>query len=346
MISDHPSFSVAIAEHRVANLELVFRNCVIDNRKARTEAVRISSGRTEHIAGLRIEGLTVIDDDPKRPPIKFISRFSNGLVDAVVRDVTVRNSAGAERAFDCAEFLKNSAPPPPGKQFRSRPLDLRKLRPISTKGKAAGRGLRLRKKCDYLQWAKAGDQIRIAFTNKPVHRFDHRFYRDPLQVVVWCPTVTDVDRFGIPFDGRTEYTLNAAETGIYRFEIDARMQTVTIETDAPGQGLSAAGTLYVFGCRGRLYFHVPAGVKEFQIEAGGSPREGSTVYLLDADGKQVDEGINLEGSKLLKATRPKDAEAEIWSLKFMAAKLFLRLGAPLVPVLSPDPANILVETPD
>jgi len=344
VISDHPTYSVAIAEHRVANLELAFRNCVIDNRKARSEAVRISSGRTEHIAGLRIEGLTVIDDDPKRPPIKFISRFSNGLVDAVVRDVTVRNSAGVERAFDCAEFLKNSAPPPPDKQFRTRPLDLRKLRPISSKGKAAGRGLRLRKKCDYLLWAKAGDQIRIAFANKPVHRFNHRFYRDPLKAVVWCPSVTDIDRFGIPFDGRTEYTLNAQETGIYRFEIDARMQTVTIEADAPGQGLSAAETLYVFGCRGRLYFHVPAGAKEFQIEAGGSPREASTVSLLDADGKPVDEGINLEGSKLLKATRPDGTKAETWSLKFGASKLFLRLGAPLVPILSPDPANILVET--
>jgi len=45
-------------------------------------------------------------------------------------------------------------------------------------------------------------------------------------------------------------------------------------------------------------------------------------------------------------TQPDDSEAEIWSLRFKAAKLFLRLGAPLVPILSSDPASILAETPN
>ncbi len=185
----------------------------------------------------------------------------------------------------------------------------------------------------------------INFTNKPVHRYEGKPYRAPLEVVVWCPTRTQVDKFGIPFDDIAEYTLAAAETGVYRFEIDARMQTVSIETDAPGQAVTpAAESLYLFGCSGQLYFHVPAAVKQIKIEAGGSPSENSSVFLLDPKGKEVDSGVRLDGSKILEYIRPDASRAEVWSIKFTASKLFLRVAAPLLPLFSSDPANLLVPT--
>ncbi len=344
-IKDNADYSLIIAEHQVTNMDLIFRNCVIDNRKAKTEAMKISSGRTANICGLRIEGLTVIDDATNRPPIKFVSRFSNGLADAVVTNVVVRNSAGKETAFDCAAFVKNSAPLPPDKVFKTIAPDLKTLRPVAEKGKAAGGEIRFREQTDYLQWAKAGDKIQIKFTNKPVHRFERKTYRAPLEVVVWSPSVTDIDKFGIPFDGFTNYTFEAHETGIYRFAVDARMQTACFETDAAGQAISAAETLYIFGCSGRLYFNVPAGLRDIKIEVGGAASENSSVFLLDPEGRQKDAGEKLAGSKVLQYSRPDVSKDEVWSIKFTAAKLFIRMGAPLVPVFATDPANLLVAVP-
>ncbi len=344
-ITDNANTSFAVGEHRVKNLEFVLRDCVIDNRKSKTAAVKISSGHIDNIYGLRIEGLTVIDDNTNRPPVLFISRFSNGLVDPVVKNVKVRNSAGMEKAFDCEAFVKNSAPLPPDKVFKTVPLDLKKLKPLTGKGKASGGQIRFREKSEYLQWAAAGQKIQIAFSNKPVHRYEGKSTHAPLEVVVWCPSRAIVDKIGIPFDGATNYTLNAAETGIYRFEIDARMQTATVLTDAPGQGMAAAENLYVFGCSGRLYFNVPAGINDVRIEAGGSPNEASSVFLLNSTGEQVDSGLHLEGSKILQFTRPAEAKAEVWSIKFNASKLFLRIGAPLVPLFASDPDNLLVLSP-
>lgn len=343
-IADTAGSSLSISEHQVDNLALVFRNLVIDNRKSNAEAVRISSGQTKNLTGLKIEGLTAIDDH-ERAPLRFISRFSNGLVDPVVSGVKTRNSAGVETPLDCAAFVRQSAPPPADQAFRTVPLNFDTLRPVADQGRDAGGNLRFRQKSEYLQWAKAGQKFTITFTNKPVHRFELKAYRAPLEVVVRCPSRAVVGRFGIPFDGAFDYTLDAAETGVYRFEIDARMQTASVKTDAPGQAFSAAEPLYVFGCSGRLYFHVPAGVKDIRIEAGGSPHEASTVYLLDPQGKQVDAGVKLEGSRILQATRPDASAAEIWSIRFTAAKLFLRIGAPLAPLFSSDPANLLLAAP-
>jgi len=343
-IGETAGASVSVNEHQVENLALVFRGLTIDNRKSGFEAVRISSGHAGNLCGLRIEDLTVIDD-AQRPPIRFISRFSNGLADPVVTGVKIRNSAGVETPFDCAAFVKDSAPLPADKAFKTIPVDPAALRPAAASGRAAGQKIRFRQKTEYLQWAKAGQKIAVTFTNRPVHRYEQKSYRAPLEVVVHCPSRAVVGRFGIPYDGTFDYTLEADETGIYRFEIDARMQTVTVQNDAPGQAVSAAESLYVFGCSGRLYFHVPAGVKDIRIEAGGSPREASTVFLLDPEGKQVDAGVKLEGSRVLQATRADDAQSEIWSIQFAAGKLFLRSGAPLVPLFSTDPANVLVATP-
>jgi len=290
--------------------------------------------------GIGIEGLTVLDDE-ERPPIQFLSRFGNGMVGAQAADVKSRDSQGTETVFDCAAFLKASAPSAEAKAFQTAELNLKKLVPSAGKGVVAGAGIRYRGKSNYLVYAEPGWKINLKFHNKPVHRFESKPYRDPLSVVVYSPTLAVVGRVDVPFDKVAEYTLEAGERGVYRFEADAKMQTLCVETDAHG-GVMAGETLNVFGCEGRLYFQVPAGVKEIKIEAGGAPREASTVFLLNPEGKEVDSGVKLEGSKILRYARQDDSKPEIWSIKFSAAKLFLRIGAPLLPIFSSDPANLLL----
>lgn len=341
VISGNRNESLSISQHVVKNMDLVFKNILIDNRDSRLEAFRISSAHPENIHGLRIEGLTVIEDE-ERPPIRFISRFGNGIVGAVVKDVKTVTSGGEERSFDAAAFLAESAPDPQAADFRTLPIELDRLRPASEKGRMAGAEIRYREKTDYLQYARAGQEIDLMFTNRPVHRFEAAAWRDPLQVEVYNPDGMVVDIFGVPFDETFNYTLKAGKAGVYRFKMDARRQTVSVETDAPGQGIAAAETLYILLCSGELFFQVPAGVKDIRIEAGGSPREASTVHIRDAGGRVVSSGVDMEGTKILSHTREDAAEDEIWSIDFRASKLYLRIGAPLVPVFSTAPQNLLV----
>lgn len=340
-VSGTVNSSLSISQHMVENMEVIFRNILVDNRDSRFEAFRISSGRPENIHGIRIEGLTVIDDRD-RPPINFISRFGNGLVGAVVRDVKTVRSDGTEIPFDSERFIAESAPDPAAREFMTLPLDMKELRPAGDKGTIAGGGIRYREKTDFLQYAEPGQEIGIRFTNRPVHRFESPPYRNPLEVRVYNPDGMMIDDFGIPFDESVEYRLLGGEPGVYRFAVDARMQTVTVESGAPGQGVAASETLYILGCTGRLYFHVPEGAEDIRIDAGGSPREASTVYLLDPAGNEVDSGIRMEGSKILSHRRADASRGEVWSIRFTASKLYLRIGAPLVPVFSSAPENILV----
>ena len=327
--------SVGITEHRASNLPIVFEDCVIDNRQSSLAAFRISSAYPEDLFGIKIDGLTVIDD-AARPPVQFFSRYGNALAEAVVRGVKVRDSQGKETAFDGGKFLRESAPSPEARAFKTAPVNPKELKPVNAKGAAAGAGIRYRGKFDYLLFAKPGDKIKMKFTNSPVHSY----YREPLRVTVSSPTLVVVDRIKLPYGGTVAYTLNAAEHGVYRFEADGNTQTIVVETDAPG-GALAGDTLKIFGCSGRLYFRAPKGVKEIQVEAAGAPQEESSVELLNAKGEVVDSGVNLAGGKILKSMRPDDAGDETWSIRFVASKLFVRVGAPLVPLLAANPSNLL-----
>ena len=327
--------------HHLPNVKLIFRDCTVDARGSRFQPVRLSSDNPDDIDGLEITNLTVIDD-VKRDPIFFESRFGNGLVAPKIANVQVRDGSGKTSVFNPAELIRKSAPDPVAKAFKVKPIERKDLAPAFARGALAGERIRLRGKNRFLLNAKSGEKIKITFLNKPVHRFNSKPYRDPLEVTIDTPTLNAQKRIYVPFDGKLEYVLEAGETGIYRFNMDARAQTLCVVTDRPGQAYDAGEKLYVFGCSGRLYFGVPAGVKDVRIEMNGAPREASTVHLFDANGKKVAGVDRHGGGKILSAQRADSSKNEIWSIYVNASKLWLRVGEPLVPLLSSDPSNILV----
>ena len=287
-----------------------------------------------------IRNLTVIDDE-NRPPMVFTSRYGNGLVNPVIENITIQNSKGVKRSFDIAKFIAKAKPDPMAQRFNVVLPDFKKVVPISPEGKMSGGTLRFREKSEFVLYAEPGQTIPVTFINRPVHRYQSPSYRNPLTVTVHSPTINEIDRFGVPFDKTFTYNLKAGEKGVYRFSMDARSQTLSIKTSAP-HAFRADEKLYVFGSSGIFYFAVPAGVKEVMVELNGSPREPASGYLYNAEGKIVASGVKLEGGKILAAKRSDANKFEIWALQLAVAKSWVRLGAPLLPLLSPDPANILI----
>ena len=92
-------------------MKVIFRDCVIDNRKSATNALVLSSDSEKDVYGVEIRNLTVLDDQ-KRDPVVFLSRYGNALIDPVVENVFVKDSKGNTTRFDCASFIKKALPIP------------------------------------------------------------------------------------------------------------------------------------------------------------------------------------------------------------------------------------------
>ena len=334
-------YSQLTLTHYLPGVKQIIENCVIDTRGGKTAGLLISNSTKENIKDLVIRNLTVIDDSTSRQPLEFTSRYGNGLVNPVIENITIQNSKGVKRPFDIAKFIAGAKPDPMAQKFNVVLPNFKNVVPVSPKGKMSGGVLRFREKSEFVLYAEPGQTIPVTFINKPVHRYPGPNYRNPLAVTVHSPTINEIDRFGVPFDQTFTYNLKAGEKGVYRFSMDARSQTIMVKTAAP-HAFRADEKLYVFGSSGTLYFAVPAGVKDVMVELNGSPREPASGYLCNAEGKIVASGNKLEGGKILAAKRADASKFEIWALQLAVAKSWVRLGAPLLPLFSPDPENILI----
>lgn len=331
--------NVFVGHHRPA-IELTFKDCYIDNRKSKAPGMTISSRMADDIDLLTIENLTVMEDQ-NRAPLVFVSRFNNALKDPVIKNIIHKNSKGKVIPFNIKNFIKKSAPDPVAKNFKTVEVEPQKILPVSKKGVRSNSLIRYRQKSEHCVYANAGETIKIRFISTPVHRFVSRRYTSPYEAVMSTPTIRNIEKFYIPYDKDFTYTLNAKETGLYRFTVNSKMQTVNVDCDAPGHGVMAAEELYILWSAGEFYFAVPPGNDEIHVFANGSPREPASVYLIAPDGKVVDSMVNSIGSKILRGKKL-STKGEIWKIRFKAQKLQLRLGSPALPIFFTSPENIVV----
>ncbi len=343
VVSGHRYSAVTLSEHIVPNLKIIFKDCTLDNRQASAGAFAmfLASDSPKDIHGLEIDNLTVLDDQD-RPPIAFNSRYANALVNPKISRVVTKTSQGISKPFDAEAFVRASAPNPEAKAMRVAAVERDQYQPAFPAGLPAGGDIRYRGNVDYFVYAQPGDVIDIDFTYQHVHTFNQQ----KITIVMSTPTVLNAERFELGYDETRRYQLKAAEKGVYKFDIDAGTQTVRIAADAAGQGVASSNRLYLFGCSGTLFFAVPAGTRKVLVEAAGALREESSAWLQDENGNVVDAGISLAGGKLLTANRARPDRPEIWSLRFNASKLFVRLAEPCLPIMATAPANLLVKHGD
>lgn len=330
--------SFSMGEHTLKNVKVILKDCIIDNRAARYNAVTLASDSEKDIHGIEISNLTVIDDK-KLDPIIFLSKYGNALINPIVKNVVVKDSKGKVTKFDCEKFIKKSAPDPVAKAFKVKSPVLKNLVPAFAKGTRILNTVRFRESTEYLVYAKKGTKTTIEFTYKAVHKFNKK----PVKITMYSPRIPPrTEVIEVPYEETKKYVLDAKETGIHRFVIDAKNQTIIATANTPGQAFSCDNKFYILGCNGTLYFAVPKGVKDVQVEAGGVRREESDVALIDPEGNVVKEAKRLQDSKLLIAKRKNPDKFEIWGVKFNASKLFLRLGAPIPQMFATHPAYLLV----
>lgn len=111
-------------------------------------------------------------------------------------------------------------------------------------------------------------------------------------------------------------SFTAEETGLYRVvRASTFSQRIDITSAQPGNGLLSDGDLQFLPIAGRLYFQVPAGVKNFKI--GVATDSTADVALLDASGKEVERHNNVASVQLFfSGSRTNKADQKSGRCKF------------------------------
>jgi hypothetical protein len=189
-----------------------------------------------------------------------------------------------------------------------------------------------------LQYAQQGEAITIDVTIRKI--YDRETIVDLID-----PSGRKIQSYTIPLDNKPfPITFTAAETGLYRVaRTQDFSQYLDITSANPGNGLLTEGSIEFLPLGGKLYFQVPAGVKDFTI--GVATDSTADVALVNPDGKEVDRQNNLDSMHLFSATRTDASKSEIWSIDVSKPiwAVMVNMYAPLMPVVSTNPATLLLK---
>ncbi len=220
----------------------------------------------------------------------------------------------------------------------------------------------LRRRANYLLLArKAGEQVRFNVILRRKTRHGMTIGVKTLQgtSVPLVQLATDGEPAALPAaptqtlterNQKGAFVFTAPAPGAYRVECDPGSGWFDFEpVDRRAAFVALDGPVNFFGRlgTGTFYFYVPAGTREFYLDAAGMGGEKVKVTLFDAAGNVVHEQDPVSLSSSFVVTRPADAPAEVWSVRTTNAEGFYLedhsldlFGVP--PIFATDPESLLI----
>jgi hypothetical protein len=331
----------------VGGIHYLFQNCTLDyspkpDFKPSWNSTPISVICKRPPAGYSIGNVTfdhtTIINDGKSAPIEILFQEQGELSDTISGTLLVKSDSKTT-PFDLTGFIKEQQ-----KQLQKinaqKPatIDLNTLQAPATGAPRKGNQMiYLQGAFTFLQYAEKGQQITIDVTVRKV-------YPTETTVDLIAPSGKKLETYILPLTNKPfPITFTAAETGLYRVvRTSGFSQRVDITSANPGNGLLADGPLPFLPLEGKLYFQVPAGVKDFNI--GIASDTSVDVALLNPEGKEVERRDNLQSMQLFSGSRADASKSEIWSMDFSHPIwiVYLHMYAPLVPVVSTNPDTLLL----
>jgi hypothetical protein len=327
--------------------QYVFRNCTLDYSAEKDDntpawknkpVVLVSDVNLgeQAIGGITFENTKVIAD-AQTVPIHLNFQGKTKLSDHISGTLFIQSDGKAKR-FDLASFVdqKQKLMAEINRQ-KTATVDLQNLRaPDKGAAREDNKEFYVRGKFTFLQYAEKGQEITINVTVRKV-------YPTETTVDLVSPSGQKLETFVLPLTNKPfPITFTAEETGLYRVVRESQFsQRVDVTSAQPGNGLLVDETLQFLPIGGRLYFQVPAGVKDFKI--GVATDSAADVARLDASGKEVERHNNVSTIQLFSGSRADASQSEIWSLQVSDAvwAVYVNMYAPLLPIVSTNPATLL-----
>lgn len=328
--------ALSLAGQRPQGHKITLRNLLIDARSTQDDdAIYFdNSSMPANFCNVRFEKVKVIPG--KKQVLGFTARYGYGMT-GVTGDITVIGEDKKEKRFDLTFFRKRHAPKKEIGTFKAADFVPRALKQKSTPAKG--------KKSDFIvrgrvKYAFCADKPGVYPIHFRITRFWQRRYNSRLTIYDKTGNI-----MGSYASEKPEFTynLNVRSPGVYVFDISTGLHGMYINTDLSGGIIAQDPAHFIKGSR--LYFYVPAGTKEFEIEIAATPSEYVTAEILDPAGKKV---MSVEKLKTTRPFRIKPAPGTtgaVWQLhvKYAVEDHYIRLSAPLIPILAPTPDKVLIK---
>ena len=339
---DKTNSGIVVGNHLAKFYRITFQNCHLENSGTARGITPISFTYDRPTAGMagnvHFEYVTV-----KTIPGRELIAFKNWTPNTYLGNVTGQITADG-KVIDAAAFIKEqgfdvpreyrtgkiepaqlTAPPQPGK-YRMSPLPL------------------IRQTFNILIWGEAGKPVSFELAYRDMRQ---RVRDVPVTVTGPQNAVFELGRIE-PGD-RRKFTFTPKTAGVCRLRMNIAFnmmsfRMLTSQAWSVTGDTSGKGYVNFFRPRSntRLYFEVPAGVKEFQLEVTGYPGETVTAAVSGPDGKVQAVKKDFDGPQFFTLKRT-STEREIWSvsLKDVVEDVQLRFIEPLNSVFAIAPENLL-----
>ena len=174
--------------------------------------------------------------------------------------------------------------------------------------------LRVRHKATWLCYAEKGETVNVSLRMLQVGRSDPS--EQPIEVI--DPNGKKFKRFNInpTFKADTDISWKAPATGIYQILTSVGSHSISVTKSNVAIACQSFPSLALVSSRGKYFFYVPEGTKEFGVKIVGTGEERVKVKLSDPSGKEVWNQDNISTVSAYFSEEGKTPAAGIWAIEF------------------------------
>lgn len=342
--------AIAIHDKPQAGPRVRFVKCIIDNpASAQPDTPPILlAGRARQagpIGGIDFVDCTV-DDKLSRTPMAYQDHASGLGLGEITGTIRLHRDGRISEHALTLQLLQQWMPHKVFKQYPA--FDLGGVRFVPVAGDAKTKdecSPRQRGASKWMVHGEAGRAMTFSVTVKEVGKSSAK----PATVSVTPPNGKPVRMKAAAVGQETVYEFTPKESGAHVIECDAGSSTASVRCGGRGACLySDDGHFHLLGTTGRLFFHVPAGTKEFALKVwGDNSGERVKAALLDPSGKVVHGKDSILGEQFI--ARPASSGDEIWSIRLdrpgqgVLEDFHVELQD-VPPLLAPSPGSLLKPT--
>lgn len=315
-------FGIVINDKPVNGCRLVLRDCVLTNpalRNPTTPPILFNSSQDsrEDVGGVVFDNL-VLRDPLDRKPMGFVDATGNLRVRALTGAIVLDGEDKRQTVALTDRQLRQWMPALNLKRLPRYDVSRKVFEPVGpvSGDSLAPANVRVRGKSSFVLHAQAGDQVTMTVAFGQLGRYTGTV----APVAVTSPSGQLCASAEIPFQGESEVSFTASETGLHQIAVDPGTNWARIVSSNRPVSVSAVdGSVHLLSTSGPLCFYVPAHTPEFAVKLlGEGSGEGIRAALYDPEGRLVGEEDNITQAFQFEVARP-ESEGRVWRLELSHA---------------------------
>ena len=326
--------------------KVIFENCIVENTSLRQPGrspviISLSPNSTYNTGNVEFKNCTVMDK-MKRPLMQL-----NNLAGKLVVEKVSGNINYNGKNIDMAKYIKANKMDVPN-VLAIAPLELKELFPVDgyvlQKIRKTQPRLIFRRKTRFLIASEKDKTVKFNFK---YDRISRRVRQTVMKVYLTSPSGKATKLKDAVLNKNNSYSFTATEKGVYKISCNPGGQKLQIkDCNSPfSVAMPEKGMLALYRPQGRIYFGIPAEVKEFSIQISGENAEtvSGKIYI---GKKLVASADHISAPKVfsIKCKPAKKTRVASIVLTNAVEDARVKLPVPLLPLFAADKSELMVTT--